>query len=478
MYDIEYWYTDSWDRFATGREFDFTRPFFAQFQELLQVAPRPNLQRAPQFDENSDYTNYAGKNKNCYLIFDSDKNWDCLYSYSINSCRDVVDCFRAENCELCYECVDCTNCYGCRSLQDCDNCTGSILLKNCIGCTECFGCVNLKNKKYHFFNEPCSKSEYQAKLAALRLDRASQVAQLHKQFIEYAAQFPQKYLHGVHNEDVTGDYLTYSKNARECFDSRKLWDCAYVVQAFDSAKDCMDCTEVGDGAELLYETCYCGYNVYGLRFVSHALGGASHQTYCYFCPTSTNLFGCVGLHHSHYCILNKQYTKDEYETLVPRIIEHLERTGEWGEFFPAALAPFPYNRSHAHEYLPLTKAQALERGYRWHEEDPREYQPSTYSLADSISDTNDDILQAVLSCEQTGKNFKLQRTELSLYRKLGVPVPRCCFDARHLNRLKLRNSRTLYERRCARSGVPFLTTYGPERPEEILSEEEYAKALE
>jgi hypothetical protein len=40
-------------------------------------------------------------------------------------------------------------------------------------------------------------------------------------------------------------------------------------------------------------------------------------------------FACVGLRHKQYCILNKQYTRDEYEVLVPRIIEHMKKTGEW-----------------------------------------------------------------------------------------------------------------------------------------------------
>jgi len=30
-----------------------------------------------------------------------------------------------------------------------------------------------------------------------------------------------------------------------------------------------------------------------------------------------------------YCILNKQYSKEEYEELVPKIIEHMQKTGEW-----------------------------------------------------------------------------------------------------------------------------------------------------
>jgi hypothetical protein len=37
----------------------------------------------------------------------------------------------------------------------------------------------------------------------------------------------------------------------------------------------------------------------------------------------------VGLHDKSYCILNKQYTKEEYEELVPKIIEKMMKDDEW-----------------------------------------------------------------------------------------------------------------------------------------------------
>src|SRR3989344_8834739 len=33
------WWSDKWDRYAYGREFDFSRPFFEQFQELRLKVP-------------------------------------------------------------------------------------------------------------------------------------------------------------------------------------------------------------------------------------------------------------------------------------------------------------------------------------------------------------------------------------------------------------------------------------------------------
>ncbi|MCB0346646.1 MAG: GNAT family N-acetyltransferase [Bdellovibrionales bacterium] len=478
VYDIMYWWSDKWDRFATGRDFEFTRPFFEQFRDLMQAAPRPNLQRAAQLDENSDYTNYAGENKNCYLIFDSDKNRDCYYSYSINSCVDVVDCFRAEKCELCYECIDCTNCYGSVGLQNCDNCSSSYFLKNCIGCSDCFGCVNLRNKQYHILNEKYSKEEYFKRIKSLALNTAAGLKGIRPEFVQFSSKFPQKNFQGVQNENIIGDYLTNCKNAFYCFDSRNLWDCKYILQAFDDAKDCMDCTEVGYGAELLYECCYVGYTAHSNRFCTHALGNNNNLTYCYYCPSSSNLFGCAGLPNAKFCVLNKQYSEADYKKLVDKIIAHMKGTGEWGEFFPASCAPVPYNLSHAHEYYPLTKAQALERGYGWREEPSTEFKPSSYQIPDSIGEVSDDILKAVLSCEVTGRNYKLQKQELVFYRKMNLPVPRLCPDERHTRRMKLRNGRTIYQRKCAGSGELILSTIPPDNPADVLCEEEFLKAID
>jgi len=38
---------------------------------------------------------------------------------------------------------------------------------------------------------------------------------------------------------------------------------------------------------------------------------------------------------------------------VPKIIEHMQKMGEWGEFFPSSLSPFGYNETVAEEYYPI-----------------------------------------------------------------------------------------------------------------------------
>lgn len=478
VYDINHWFSSDWDPLATGRDFDFSRPFFDQFKELMEVSPVPALQRSPEYDENSDFTNYAGKNKNCYLIFDSDKNWDCAYSYSINDCKNVIDSYRMDACELCYECIDCSQCYEGRFLQNCTNCNESAFLKNCIGCNHCFGSVNLRNKEYYFMNESLGKDAYFEKIKSLDLDTHAGLLKLRQQFTEHAKKFPVRFMEGVQNEDVLGNYLTNCKNAQYCFDSRKLWDCKYVSQGFDTARNCMDCTEVGDEVELLYE-CYClGYTAYNNRFCTHQLGSSSDLTYCFFTPYCKSCFGCVGQHHGQFRILNKQYTEDEYNDLVGRIIEHMKKTGEWGEFFPASLSPQGYNESMAIEHFPLTKEEALSRGYNWKEEDKgAKYDGPQYRVPDSIEEVDESICDQILTCSRTGKHYRVVKPEFEFYKKMNLPIPTVCPDERHLLRVGLRNPRTLYKRNCGNCQVEFQTTCAPERPEKVLCESCYLQEV-
>lgn len=73
-------------------------------------------------------------------------------------------------------------------------------------------------------------------------------------------------------------------------------------------------------------------------------------------------------------------------------------------------------------------------------------------------------------CEERGKPFKLVKPELQFDRELAIPVPRKCPDARHLERLLLRNPRHLWVRRCADCERELETAYAPSRPERVLCE--------
>ena len=473
VYAQKEWHEGKWDAFQYGKNFDFTRSFFDQFADLSLTVPRPAMHRAFQYDENADYTNYAGKNKNCYLIFDSDENRDCYFSYSINSSESCVDCYRARACELCSDCIDCENCYNSNFLQDCNNCSESMFLKNCIGCMHCIMCSNLNNKEYFVENKQVTKEQFQKLRVQFTSHQSVQSAK--KRFDLLKLEFPQKYMHGIQNENVIGDYLTHSKNAESCFDSSKLWDCRYVYQAFNELKDCMDVQECGN-AERLYECAFSGYNAQNMVGCSHCLDEVSDLYYCMNCPRSKNLFGCAGMIHQQYCILNKQYTKEEYEKLIPRVVNHMQESGEWGEYFPIKIALYPYNTTLAQEYFPITQAAAEAKGWRWQPEEIKSSLSSTM-IPDDILTTDANICNIELKCEATGKPFKIIPQEFKLRRQMGLALPRTTFFYRNDERRKLRNPRILLDRNCAKCQKLIRTTYATDRPEIVYCEECYLKEV-
>lgn len=460
VYSQEAWWGDGWDPLSYGREFDFSRSFFDQYKELAEAVPYPSLTTAYQYDENSEYTNYSGKNKNCYLIFDADENRDCYYSYSINGCTDCSDCHRVRRSELTVHSIDCAQCYNCAFLQDSSNCRDSMFLKNCTGCKSCIMCSNLNNKEYFIENKQVSKEDFEHIRDSLNSREAIQSAGKH--FDTLVLQYPQKAMRGFQTEDCTGDYLLTSKNAKNCFDGENLWDCRYAFQSPLPLKDSMDTEQCGEG-EKMYESSNCVYNTHTVLFCN-TCWPCRFEFYCTFCFSCSDCFGCCGLKHKKFCILNKQYTKEEYEVLVPKIIEHMRKAGEWGEFFPPSLALFPYNETIAFDYDPLPQKQTLALGYKWHAQD-------------DVAEGQESSTDQRLCCETCKRSYKITVQELALLRRKNLPLPTECFLCRHRARMKKRNPRILFDRACMKCSKAIRTTYSPDRSEIVFCEECYLKEV-
>jgi hypothetical protein len=159
-------------------------------------------------------------------------------------------------------------------------------------------------------------------------------------------------------------------------------------------------------------------------------------------------FGCVGLKTGEYCIFNKQYTKEEYEITVAKIIEHMQTTGERGEFFHPSLSPFGYNETVAQEYLPVKKSELpIQHGYKWSDYslDPKMPENAECIKAGEMDDASrerlkDDpeITKKVFLCSVSGRPFILQKGEVAFYKKHNLPLPHKHYDIRHQERMKMR----------------------------------------
>ena len=62
VYAQDVWWSEEWSPFECGRDFDFNRPFFEQFNEFLKTVPHMGI--TISHGENSDYCPHSTNYKN------------------------------------------------------------------------------------------------------------------------------------------------------------------------------------------------------------------------------------------------------------------------------------------------------------------------------------------------------------------------------------------------------------------------------
>ncbi|OGZ00941.1 MAG: hypothetical protein A2946_01375 [Candidatus Liptonbacteria bacterium RIFCSPLOWO2_01_FULL_53_13] len=514
IYERDYWASDAWDPLEYGRDIDWSRPFLSQVAELLQEVPLPA--HSAQSVVNSEYCTNASYIKNCYFSRALAHTEDCAYVIWDESSKQCMDSHMTDHCELGYGNVNCTRCYKAFFSVNCEDCRDVTFSKDCVGCSDCLGCVGLRSKSYCIFNIPYTKEEYVTKLGTLDLGSKKAFEECRERAVELWSKFPVKFMQGLQNTRVSGDYIYNSKNAKYCWRVKGVEDSKYCLNMLSGpVKDCYDYANWGGGSELIYEGLVCGDQTSNIKFSWNCFGGAKNIEYSIFCHGAADVFGCVSIRRKQYCILNKQYSKEEYEKLVPKIIEHMktmpyrDRKGReycYGEFFPSELSPFPFNISEAYELSPKTKEEAIAEGLEWREEAKREYvatkQPD--KLPDRIKDASEEILQEVIACdhkricqEECTGAFRIIERELEFLKRFNIPLPNLCPNCRHYSRLALRNIPKFFKRAChcagekSENGVymntgahpshakgehcsnEFETSYAPERPEIVYCEQCY-----
>lgn len=494
VYERDYWWKESFDPLSYGQDIDFNKPMLLQFRELFGKVPLPSLLNENVY--NSSYCNCVHNTKNGYLLFASMETENVFYSTRVIGAKDSLDLFGGFNQDICYENVMCDKSQRLFFSERSAECMDSYFLSDCRNLNNCVACVNLRNVSYHIFNKPYTKEEYKIALSDLNLTSHDGLSRLKRRFSEFKKSLPKKYANIIRCYSVTGDNITNSKNCKSCFDAYKnLEDCAYDTHTID-LKDGYDGYGVGDKAERTYEVVDSGVNA--SNFLSTICVHECHNIfYSYNCHNSSNLFACTGLRNKQYCILNKQYEKEEYEKLLPKIIEHMNNMPyvdkrrivyKYGEFFPSELSPFCYNETIAQDYFPLTQEEAIKQGYRWKEKDNKNYAIDIYSkdIPNDIKNANESIIEKIIECGHKGKcseqcteAFKIIEDEFTFYKRMDLPIPRLCPNCRYFGRLKQRNPLNLWHRKCMKEGCnnEFETTYSPDRPEVVYCESCYQKEI-
>ena len=471
VYAQDIWWSDCWDPLSYGRDYDFSRSFYEQFFELFNQVPRIGISNR---GENSDYCNWSLDFKDSYMCVSGIESESCSFCYFTSFSFQCVDCSNLSHCQFCYDCIDGLRLYECISCQDCEDCHSLTACKNCISCNDCIGCVGLYKKQYHVFNQAYSKQDYLAfKEKLFPLNRNSVLGVIDKRE-QLASKSTFKYYHGHSNDNFIGDYITHCRDVFRSFDISESEEVSFSHNCPRKCQSSYDCCFCPD-AELLCEVISAsgGYKQVSTMYC----WDSSNIFYSDHCMSCSHILGSIGLRNKKYCIINKQYSADEYQSLSTKIIEQLKAENIWGEFFPAKHSPFAYNESVANDYFPANKESIEKEGLRWKTELEDHQAPQLRAPVDSIDKLSDSQLDQVFASNLSGRPYKITKHEREFYRKMMVPLPLYTFDERMQIRLESRNPRQLWQRVCSVTGEKLISTYSPQRPEKIASEQAYRNLM-
>lgn len=486
VYCQKCWWGDSWDGTEFGKDYDPSKPFFEQLKELSLSTPYVALESSYLTLKNSEYSNSIAWSKNCYLVFWADYCENVYYSSILNGLKWSADCIRGFNSELCYGSVGFSRNYRVFFSDECNDCVDVWFSRNCYGCSDCVGSVNLRGAKNCIFNVQYSKEEYKQKIQEMNLSSWTSLQNLFKKAQDFWLSQPYREYNGNNlNLNVTGEHIYSSKNSQECFIVNGLENCKWTqLITVPPAKDCMDYSGWGNNAELIYESVNVGENASHVKFSALCFPDALNLEYCIWNVSGKNNFGCVNLKRKKYCILNKEYPKEDFEKLREQIIEdmkknpYLDRLGReiyYGNFFPLDFSFFSYNRSNGMKFVPKSKEEALTEGYTWNDTENQSAACTIKSetLPPTIKETVDSILEEIIECSSCKRGYKIVQGELELLRKMGLPVPHECPKCRENKRFDRENKPGMHHRKCAKCNEAIYTPYAPDDPRIVYCVKDY-----
>ncbi len=474
VYCSECFNSDKWSANDYALDYNFNLSFHEQLNNLLINTPKHclGISTGDGPNINSDYVNMASGCKDCYLVFNTSPAEELLYSRGVKNGKFSSDIYFGVSIENCYESINIQESYGTTHSQNIVSCVDSHFILNGRNLVNCFGCVNLNNKSYCILNEQYSKEEYQKQVSEI-LGSYESLEKFKKVFYEFSLKFPRRENNNIKALNCSGDYIYDSKNVDYSFEVSGGEDSKYIFSS-KNIKDSIGTIGFGTKCERLLECVATGYssNVIGSFWAENS----QNILNSFDIRNCSDCIGCDALKNGKYAILNKQYSKEEYEKIREHIVKELTDLGIYGLMMPPELSPFAYNETIGQDNMPLTREEALAQGFRWEDDIQKTEGKETLKredIPDHIKDVEDSITKEILACKDCNRNYKITEQELLFYKKMNLPIPRMCFYCRHKDRVFRRGPYKFWNRNCAKCDKDIVTNYAPERPEIVYCEKCY-----
>ncbi|MDA1038209.1 MAG: hypothetical protein O2877_00795 [bacterium] len=408
---------------------DLNRPFFDQMQALLREVPMPATfnKEEPEnsialfsFGDRDSYFTFACRSARSFFLigaFDVEDTSAVFLSSESSKSHSVLHSHRI---------------YNCRYVRESFDCMDSVFLFDCRNCKNCFGASNKRNAEYVWFNEQLSKSEWERRRAEVDLGSRRVVEDHMRHFEKLLLEesvWPESFNFG--SEDAIGDYLNQATRCYYCFDSEKgAVDNYWSAWMYGAPTQNAFCWGAVNSSE-----CYlCVSSPESSRLkCSYRSTRCEQSEYLFGCIDCVNCFGCIGIKNKQFCILNKQYSEEDYWNLVDQLKCQLLEDGSYGEYFPTTMATtyVPENGAVLYAGASESDMRAL-GGLVFDPESEGATGKDRVDLAmarrveeipDSIDDLSDDWIGVPIYDSHTKRTFAFLKPEVEYYRKMRIAPP-------------------------------------------------------
>lgn len=463
VYDYMHFISDAFDPFSFGTTYTKGESPLEVLHALRRIFPMPSFLNRDSLSINSEYSNGGRNLKNGYFAFGCFSSENMWYSnFSLKS-KDVMDSRSIRYSEFVYHSLSSDYVYKSSYIYFSSHIIESMFLFDCRNCDYCFGCVNLRNKKYCIFNEQYTKEDYESFIASITPLSRDHIVQFQEKFWTLVKKLPMNASHNIGSSNVSGVGLVHSNDVYDIVDADNSQHVRYA-EGILSHKDSMDILFSGGHSHNLYSTMNVGSESSNVKFSV----SSKFCTDCEFVFNSKNLsncFMCFGLQNKSYCILNIQYTPEEYCVLLDELKTAMLSRGEYGDGLGFEFSAQPYNFSTVGATYPLDVNFIRQHGGYVISEP--ETNMGDMDVVDAtmipltITGVTSDILNKAIMCTQTHRPFRIIASELEFYKVMGLPLPVLHPTYRMGILAVLRPTSKKYKTICAQCGDTIDSLFNP-----------------
>ncbi len=342
---------------------DYSWDFWKDFMRIAQNISYPCISSWWN-NQNSKYAHKVMYWNNCYLSFEVCDSDTVLYSVNVKDyCKNIYNWMMIwDHSENIYQSIWIYQSSFVFYSKFIFNSSDIWLSTNLVWCHECISCEFLENKTYCIKNKQYSKDEYYK----LKSEILSQKDKFNEIFLNLnlwtwqliSKNSDWKFL--IKTNNVENWYFVYNIN-----NWRNLIF-AWVAEWNNNFYDSSSCWAPRWDNYYWVTWAWWWDNYY----IWIEVIGWSDIYYSYYLENCSYCIWCVWLKNKSYCILNKEYTKEEWEKLAVKIFEQMEKDWTLWDFFPWKINPFYFNDTAA--YLiddSFTKQEIEKDWYMWRDEE-------------------------------------------------------------------------------------------------------------